>query len=183
MVDVAAGLGIDQGYAGLLVEMAGEIGELVGEHFEDRRIDLDAADLLGAEQQRGQNVPAAADADDGNVGRRLHQIGAVDDVVLQIAELAEVAIEAGDDGRGIGVDVEIVLIDLGRRRARKAPAERHGFAHRGDADARIGVPALEQRAGLLRALGPEHAEMALAGNIERRHAPSRPRRATAPPRR
>ena len=68
--------------------------------------------------------------------------------------------------RGIGVDVEIVLIDLRRRHAREAPAERHGFAHRGHADARIGVPALEQRSGLLGALGPEHAEMALAGNVK-----------------
>ena len=65
--------------------MAGEIGELVGEHFEDRRLISMPLMRLGAEQQPGQNVAAAADADDGDVGRRLHQIGGVDDVVLEIA--------------------------------------------------------------------------------------------------
>ena len=43
MIDVAAGFGIDQRHAGLTIEMAGEIGELVGEHFEDRGVDLDSA--------------------------------------------------------------------------------------------------------------------------------------------
>ena len=128
MVDVAARFGIDQRHAGLTIEMAGEIGELVGQHFEDRGIDLDAADALGAEQQRGKDVPAAADADDGDVGRRLHQIGGVDDVVLQIGQLAEIAIEPGDRPSRIGVDVEIVLVDLRLRRAGEAPAERAGFS-------------------------------------------------------
>ena len=68
--------------------MAGEIGELVGEHLEDRRIDLDAVDFLRAEKKPGENVTAAADADDGDVGGRLHQIGGIDDVVLQVGELA-----------------------------------------------------------------------------------------------
>ena len=122
MVDVAAGFGIDQRHAGLAIEMAGEIGEFVGQDLEDRRIDLDAVDMLGAEQQRGKNVAAAADADDGDVGRRLHQIGGVDDVVLQIGELAEIAVVAGDDGRRIGVDVEIVLVDLGLRRRAQSPS-------------------------------------------------------------
>src|SRR6202023_157011 len=84
VVDVAAGFGVDQGYAGRAIEMAGEIGEFVGEDVEDRGIDLDAMDTFGAEQQRGEDVAAAADADHGNVGRRLHQIGGVDDVVLQV---------------------------------------------------------------------------------------------------
>ncbi len=110
---------------GCAIEMAGEIGKLVGQHFEDRRIDLDAVDMLGAEQQRGKNVPAAAHADDGDVGRRLHQIGAVDDVVLQIGELADIAVVTGDDGRRIGVDVEIVLLDLALGRVRETPAERN----------------------------------------------------------
>ena len=50
--------------------MAGEIGELVGQRLEDRRIDLDAVDVLGAEKERGENVAAAADADHRNVDRR-----------------------------------------------------------------------------------------------------------------
>ena len=94
MVDVAASLGIDQGHAGLTIEMAGEVGELVGEDFEDRGVDLDRADALGAEKQPGKNVAAAAHADNRDVGHRLHQIGGVDDVVLQVSELAEVAIVA-----------------------------------------------------------------------------------------
>ena len=84
MVDVAAGLGIDHGHAGLAVEMAGEIGELVGEDFEDRGIDLDSADALGAEIERRKNVTTAAHANDSDVGRRLHQVGSIDDVVLQV---------------------------------------------------------------------------------------------------
>ena len=84
MVDVAAGFGVDQGHAGRAIEMAREIGEFVGEYVEDRRVDLDAVDPFGAEQQRGKNIAAAADADHGDIGRRLHQIGGVDDVVLQV---------------------------------------------------------------------------------------------------
>ena len=97
MVDVAAGFGIDQRHAGLAIEMAGEIGELVGEDFEDRGVDLNSADVLGAEKQSGKNVATAADANDGDVGRRLHQIGGIDDVVLQVGQLAEIAIVPGDD--------------------------------------------------------------------------------------
>jgi len=67
MVDVAAGFGIDQRHAGLAIEMAGEIAELVREDLEDRGIELDAADALGAEIQRGKNVAAAAHADHGDV--------------------------------------------------------------------------------------------------------------------
>src|SRR5665647_1620091 len=98
MVDVAAGFGIDQRHAGRAIEMAGEIGELVGENFEDRGIDLDSADVPGAEKQPGKHVAAAADADDGDVGRRLYQVGGIDDVVLQVGELAWIATVPGDDG-------------------------------------------------------------------------------------
>ena len=104
--------------------MTGEIGELVGQDFEDRRIDLDAADLLGAEKHRGKDVAAAAHADHRDVGRRLHQIGGIDDVVLQVGQLAEIAIVPGDDRSRIRVDVEIVLFDFRLRRAGEAPAER-----------------------------------------------------------
>ena len=130
MIDVAAGLGIDQRHAGLTIEMAGEVGELVGEDFEDRGVDLDPADVLGAEKQPGKNVAAAADADDCDVGRRLHQIGGVDDVVLQVGELAEVAIVPRDDGSRSGIDIENVLVYLRRRRMGEAPAERLGLAER-----------------------------------------------------
>ena len=59
MVDIAAGFGIDQRYAGRAIEMAGEIGELVGEDFEDRGVDLNPVDALGAEKQPGKDVTAA----------------------------------------------------------------------------------------------------------------------------
>src|SRR6185437_3389853 len=104
-------------------EMAGEIGKLVGQHFRYRGVDLDAADAAGAEHQRGQNVTAAADADHGDVGRLLHQIGRVDDVVLQISELAEIAVEPGDRRSRIGIDVEIMLVDRTNRFVGEAPAE------------------------------------------------------------
>ena len=124
MVDVAAGLGIDQRHAGLAIEMAGEIGELVGENLEDRRIDLNSADVPGAEKQPGKHVAAAAHADDGDVGRRLHQVGGIDDVVLQVGQLAEIAVVAGDHGGRIGVDVEAVLLDLHLGLVGEAPAGR-----------------------------------------------------------
>ena len=125
MVDVAAGFGIDQRHAGLAVEMAGEIGEFVGEDLEDRRVDLNAVDVLGAEKQAGEDVATATDADDGDVGRRLHQIGGIDDVVLQVGQLAEIAVVPGDDRAGIRIDVEVVLLDFGLRRVGEAPAERN----------------------------------------------------------
>src|SRR5690348_9813064 len=128
MVDVAAGFGIDHGYAGAAIEMAGEVGELVGQDLEDRRIDLDAANPPGAEKQAGENVTAATDADDGDVGRRLHQIGAVDHVVPEVGELAEVAVEFGDNRPRIRIDVEEALFDSGFRRVRKTPAERDGVS-------------------------------------------------------
>ena len=95
MVDVAAGFGIDQRHAGLAIEMAGEIGELVGEDFEDRGVDLNSAYVLGAEKERGKNVTTAAHANDGDVVWRLHQVGGIDDVVLQVGELADIAVVAG----------------------------------------------------------------------------------------
>src|SRR5580692_2090910 len=124
MVDVAAGFGIDQRHAGLAIEMTGEIGELVGEDFEDRRVDLDPAYMFGAEKQPGKNVATTADADDRDVGGRLHQIGGIDDVVLQVGELADIAIVPGDDRGRVRVDVETVLIYLDRRRMSEAPADR-----------------------------------------------------------
>src|ERR1700676_3613698 len=72
----------------------------------------------------------------------------------------------GDDGAGIGVDIEIVLVDFRLRRSRKTPAERSAFANALYPHPRIGIPALEQRARLVPPLGPENAEMALAGNIK-----------------
>src|SRR4051812_43021624 len=126
MVDVAAGFGIDHGYAGMAIEMAGEVGEFVGEDLEDRRIDLNAADALGAEKQAGENVTAATNADDGNVGRRLHQIGAVDHVIPEVGELAEITVELGDNRPRIRIDVEEALFNSGLWRVRKTPAERDG---------------------------------------------------------
>ena len=166
MVDVAAGFGIDQRHAGRTIEMAGEIGELVGENFEDRGIDLNSADVPGAEKQPGKNVTAAADSDDRDVGRRLHQIGGIDDVVLQVGELADIAVVAGDDGGRIRIDIEAVLFYFRLRRVGKAPTDRSGLAKRRHPHARVGIPAFEQRSQLLGPLGPEHAEMAFAGNIE-----------------
>src|SRR3954451_18787566 len=110
MIDVAAGFGIDQRDARVAIEMAGEIGELVGEDFEDRGIDLNSVDAPGAEVEPGKNVAATTDADNGDVGRRLYQVGGVDDVVLQVGELADIAIVAGNDGRRICVDIEALLL-------------------------------------------------------------------------
>src|SRR5437868_874209 len=124
MIDVAAGFGIDQRDAGVAIEMAGEIGKFVGQDFEDRGIDLNPVDALGAEIEPGKNVTAAADADNGDIGRRLYQIGGVDDVVLQVGELADIAIVPGNDGRRIGVDIEALLPDLYLRRVGEAPADR-----------------------------------------------------------
>src|SRR5450759_1026077 len=124
MVDVAAGFGIDQRNAGLAIEMAREIGELVSEDFEDRGVDLNSAYLLGAEKEAGKNVTTAAHANDSDVGRRLHQVGGIDDVVLQIGELADIAIVPGDDRGRIRVDIEVVLVNFRLRRVGEAPAGR-----------------------------------------------------------
>ena len=143
--------------------MAGEIAELVREDLEDRGIELDAADTPGAEIQRGKNVAAAAHADHGDVVRLLHQIGRIDHVVPKVGQLAEIAGEAGDGGSCIRVDIEIMLLDRGLWLMGKSPAEREGLSNRLDAHARKRIPAFEQRAALLDSLGPDHAEMGLAG--------------------
>src|SRR5271169_6999828 len=146
--------------------MAGEVGELVGEDFEDRGVDLDPAYVLGAEKEPGKNVATATHADNRDVGHWLHQIGGIDDVVLQVSELADIAIEPRDDRVRTRIDIEDVLVYLRLRSVGKTPAERRGLAERNNPHAGVGVPALEQRSHLLSALGPEHAQMALAGNIE-----------------
>src|SRR5882724_3960893 len=110
--------------------MTGEIGELVGEDLEDRGIDFNSAYMAGTEKQPRKNVPATAHADDSDIGRRLHQVGGIDDVVLQIGQLADIAIVPGD-GRGrICVDIEIVLVYFRLRRASEAPTERSALAKR-----------------------------------------------------
>src|ERR1700720_3421598 len=146
--------------------MAGEICELVGEDFEDRRVDLNSAYVLGAENEPGKNVTTAAHANDRDVGSRLHQIGGIDHVVLQISELADVTIVPGDDRVRPRVDIEDVLVNLYLRRVGKAPAERLRLAERYHPHARVSVPALEQRSHLFGSLGPEHAQMAFAGKIK-----------------
>src|SRR5712691_12448688 len=122
MIDVAAGFGIDQRYAGLAIEMAREIGELVSEDFEDRGVDLNSVYVLGAEKEPGKNVTTTAHANDSDVGRRLHQVGSIDDVVLQIGELADIAIVSGDDRGRIRVDIEVVLVYFRLRLKGHAPA-------------------------------------------------------------
>src|SRR3981081_4478032 len=166
MVDVAAGFGIDQRHAGLTIEMAGIFGELVSEDLEDRGVDFNSADVLGAEKKAGKNVATAAHADDRDVGRRLHQVRGIDDVVLQIGELADIAVLLGDDRTCVRVDVEVVLVYLCLRLMDETPAERNGLSKGLYPHARIGIPALEQRARLLYSLGPEHTKMAAAGNIK-----------------
>src|SRR5580693_8314250 len=139
--------------------MTGEIRKFVREDLEDRGIDFNSADALGSEIQRGKNVTTAADADDSDVARRLHQVGGIDDVVLQVGELADIAIVPGDDRGRVRVDVETVLVYFHRRRMGKAPADRGALAKRRHPDAGIGVPALEKRPGLLNPLGPEYPQM------------------------
>src|ERR1700716_1380539 len=166
MIDVTARFGIDQRHAGLAIEMAREVGELVSEDFEDRRVDLNSAYVLGTEKQPGKNVTTAPHAYDRDVGRRLHQIGGIDDVVLQVRQFADITIETGDDGGRIRVDIEMVLVYFGFRRVGDAPAERSDLSKRRHPDTRVGIPALEQRSHLLCPLGPEDAQMAVAGNFK-----------------
>jgi hypothetical protein len=85
VVDVVSRFGIDQRHAGLAIEMAGEIGELFGEHFEDRRVDLNCANPAGAEEQTGKDVTTAADANDSDVSHRLHEVGCIDDIIFQVS--------------------------------------------------------------------------------------------------
>ena len=166
MVDVASRFGIDQGYAGLAIEMAGEIGEFFGEHFEDRRVDLNSANPAGAEEQTGKDVTTAAHANDSDVGRRLHEVGCIDDIIFQVGELSDVAIIPGDDRACIGIDVEVVLVDPSLRSPDQTPAKRDLPGQFPHPYPRIGIPAFEQRAGLLSALGPEHTEMASTGQVK-----------------
>src|SRR5207302_11122024 len=97
VVDIASRFCIDQGYAGLAIKIAGEIGEFFGEHFEDRRVDLNSANPAGAEKQTRQDVTTSAHANDSDVGRRLHEVGCIDDIIFQVGELSDVAIIPGDD--------------------------------------------------------------------------------------
>src|ERR1700682_1885989 len=72
----------------------------------------------------------------------------------------------GDDGTRICVDIEKVLVDFRLLRVGEAPAERSAFANTLYPHTRVSIPALEQRARLVPALGPENAQMTFAGNIE-----------------
>src|SRR3982074_1867919 len=103
--------------------MTGEVGEFVSEDFEDRGVDFNSVYALGAEIKRGKDITTAPHADDGDFGRGLHQIGGIDDVVLQVRQFADITIVTGDDRGRIGVDIEIFLIYLGLRRMGNAPAE------------------------------------------------------------
>src|SRR5712671_7546432 len=122
--------------------MAGEVGEFVSEDFEDRGIDFNSVYALGTEIKRGKNITTAPHADDGDFGRRLHQIGGIDDVVLQVRQFADITIETGDDGGRIRVDIEMVLVYFGLRRVGDAPAERSDLSKRRHPDTRVGIPAL-----------------------------------------
>ena len=146
--------------------MAREVGELVSEDFEDRGVDFNSVDAFGTEIKRGKNITTAPHADDGDFGRRLHQIGGIDDVVLQVRQLADITIVTGDDRGRIRVDIEMLLIYFGRRRMGDAPAERRCLSKRRHSHARVSIPALEQRSHLLGPLGPEDAQMTLAGNFK-----------------
>src|SRR5439155_4734357 len=106
------------------------------------------------------------DADDRYIARRLHEVGAVDDVVPEVAELAEIAVHPRDDRRGIRIDVEIVLVDPGWRRVRHAPAEWLGDAERPHPDTRKRVPAFVQGVVLQLPLGPEDTDMGTARKVE-----------------
>src|SRR5882757_5870338 len=101
--------------------MAREVGELVREDFEDRGVDFNSVYALGTEIKRGKNITTAPHADDGDFGRRLHQIGGIDDVVLQVRQFADITIVTRDDRRRIRVDIEIFLIYLDLRRVGNAP--------------------------------------------------------------
>jgi len=146
--------------------MAGEVGELVGEDFEDRGVDFNSVYALGTEIKRRKNITTGPHADDGDFGRRLHQIGGIDDVVLQVLQFADITIVTGDDRGRIRVDIEILLIYFGLRRMGNAPAECRCLSERRHAHARVSVPAFEQRSHLLGPLGPEDAQMTLAGNFK-----------------
>ena len=67
--------------------MTREVGELVGEDFEDRGVDFNSAYALGTEIKRGKNITTTSHADDGYFGWRLHQICGIDDVVLRYDSL------------------------------------------------------------------------------------------------
>jgi hypothetical protein len=60
----------------------------------------------------------------------------------------------------------VVLLNFRFRGVGKAPTERSGLAKRRHPYARVGIPALEKCAKLLSALGPEHTQMAFAGDIK-----------------
>ena len=83
MVDVAARLGIDQRHAWLPIQMAREIGKLVGKDFKDRGVDLYSDYVPCTEKDGRKNVATATHANDGDVDRCLHEIGGIDDVVFQ----------------------------------------------------------------------------------------------------
>src|ERR1700721_4035165 len=140
MVDVTAGFGINQRHTGLAIEMTGKIGELVGEDFEERGGDLHPAYVLCAEKEPGKNVTTTADAADSDVDRRLHQVGGVDNVVLQVGELGDIAIVPGDDRGRIRVDVEAVLVYLDRRLAGETPPQRGVLAEGSHPYREVGLP-------------------------------------------
>src|SRR6478672_2799792 len=104
--------------------MARKIRKPVLEYFENRGVDLDSGDAPCPEEQRGKNISATAYADNDDRVHWSQEVGTIDHIRPQVRQLARVAIPARDHGRCVGIDVEVVLIDLRLRLDCHAPAER-----------------------------------------------------------
>ncbi len=146
--DEAARLVVDEPHARIPVEVAGEIAEPSIDDPDDVPVDLDRGHRPGAEGERREHVAPAARTDDQRIVFAPEIVGDVGDVVLQVFEGAEVAVEVGHDGAGPHVDVELELPQSRRRHAWTEPPslrrqQQARIAHH--AHARVRVPPLVER--------------------------------------
>ena len=79
------------------------------EAVENRAVQLHRDDAVRAEGQRRQHVAPTARADDVHAAAVNQVEPDVDDVVAQMLDVIEVAVEGGQDGLGRRVDVQVQL--------------------------------------------------------------------------
>ena len=159
----------------ILVNRAREVAKLA-EHdvVRDDGIHLDAVDAAGAEHQRRQQIPAAPGTDDerGEADRSLHQVERQPgELVFQVFDLRQIAVEADDRRRGGRVDVHearlglLALVERAERPVAVRPVV-HGHA-------RERIPLREQHRVLVVPLR--------VADVERRRSRSTATRQVSPP--
>jgi hypothetical protein len=158
---VAARLVVHEAHLRVAVEMAGEVAEPAVHDVEDGAVHLERGHRGLIEHEGREHVAPASAADHEHVGVPAQMVGEVGEVVAEVVERPERAVERCQHGERAGVDVERQLArahGAGKCRAH-APAEgAHALVGRAEhPDAGVRVPALEEGRRHVDAAGGGHA--------------------------